>query len=166
MPRCARRLTWTSCASSCWLSYRRRCSPSMFPCGCARQHPMEPNGFHGEPILLFPQRMKQEMEGDGSPCAQGNQCSSSAAVSIALKIWVGHHEKVVAAVGITHERVGLTIIYPFSITPIAKLVASTDFQVNRQCPCPLLISLKGMRRVIPLVEIAHKVDAVSPGTVG
>jgi uncharacterized protein (DUF486 family) len=43
---------------------------------------------------------------------------------------VGHHERVVAAVAITHESVGLTIIYPFSIMQIAKLVASTDFQVK------------------------------------
>jgi len=66
-------------------------------------------------------------------------------VGIALEFRVGHHESIIAAVGITHESVGLTVTYPFSITQIAKLIASTDFQVKRKCPGPLLTTLKGMR---------------------
>src|SRR6266700_525892 len=62
--------TWTSCASSCWLSCSRRCSPHTSRCGCVHWNTMKHIIFLGESILLFAQRMDEAMKGDGY---DGNQ---------------------------------------------------------------------------------------------
>lgn len=69
----------------------------------------------------------------------------SSLLVIALKMRVGYHEKVVAAMRVAHVAIGLTIIHPFSITAVAKLVIASYFQVNRECPVSIAIRSKRMR---------------------
>src|SRR6266581_1660746 len=62
-PPCARKWTWTSCASTCWPWRRRRCSPHMSHCGCLHLHTLENSELPGEPTLLFPLRANEEVKG-------------------------------------------------------------------------------------------------------
>lgn len=56
--------------------------------------------------------------------------------------------------------IGVAIVHPISIEPVAKFIGSPRFQVEDEEPIALAVAPKRVGVLIPPIEITHQIDAV------
>ena len=68
---------------------------------------------------------------------------------------------VVTAVGAGYVGVSLAIVYPLlAIAQVPELVGVAQFQIHREAPMALSITLKGMAARAPVVKVTYQVDGI------